>query len=472
MLFQNKPAFKWKNDKICIPGSWILLFSAPFIVWQMGIIYFSGTTMSLLGRTPVPLTESSTTFVIALGYLLSIILICFFPRNTVLLGKIVLFLAISSTLLLFFPLSSYILSELFYLSAFCCVFMIGITASVAAHLLTVDTTWRDGIFSMIIGGILIAILQNDLYKIDFVVFNIASCLFIILLIIFFHIIPSKIHTFYITRKQKVKPPVILMSGLYFLIIVSTLLICFSTSFAESVPNGISIIYLSASVWAAILLIIKKIKAAVPVKSYGAFFLLSAFGFVLAVLSLHIPGLQPVACIFIGFIIVIANLWLFFTAMLFEVYPTRFTGAIGAGIGLLLAMFHSMLLELLRDRTELLYSLYALLAVGLMVVYYFIEPYFTYAWKRMTARDTETAPFTPEPPAPVPAPLHVSHAHPFDILSDQERILAQLILQGYTETSIAENMNITLNTQKSYRKNLYAKLDIHSKRELFAITENE
>ncbi|MBE6349102.1 MAG: helix-turn-helix transcriptional regulator, partial [Spirochaetaceae bacterium] len=37
--------------------------------------------------------------------------------------------------------------------------------------------------------------------------------------------------------------------------------------------------------------------------------------------------------------------------------------------------------------------------------------------------------------------------------------------------IAKEMNITLNTQKSYRKNLYTKLNIHSRRELFNLLKN-
>ena len=57
------------------------------------------------------------------------------------------------------------------------------------------------------------------------------------------------------------------------------------------------------------------------------------------------------------------------------------------------------------------------------------------------------------------------------LSVQEQNLAKLILQGYSESEIAKEMNITLNTQKSYRKNLYTKLNIHSRRELFNLLKN-
>ena len=155
----------------------------------------------------------------------------------------------------------------------------------------------------------------------------------------------------------------------------------------------------------------------------------------------------------------ANLWVFFGAIAFRVYATRFIGAIGAGMGLVLAMLHSGLLETLRDNISLLYGVYAALSVALLLIYYFMEPYFTYAWRAQRKSSPDTA------PTEMPQ-VSVKVKDPFAALSEQEQILVSLILDGHTESSIAKLMNITLNTQKSYRKNVYAKLDIHSKRELF------
>lgn len=51
-------------------------------------------------------------------------------------------------------------------------------------------------------------------------------------------------------------------------------------------------------------------------------------------------------------------------------------------------------------------------------------------------------------------------------------MAELILQGYTGREIAELMHITLGTQKGYRNTMYSKLDIHSRRELFALAQKK
>jgi DNA-binding CsgD family transcriptional regulator len=56
----------------------------------------------------------------------------------------------------------------------------------------------------------------------------------------------------------------------------------------------------------------------------------------------------------------------------------------------------------------------------------------------------------------------------DILSDRERVIASLVLQGHSSTSIGLNLGIAEGTVKIHRKNLYAKLNISSQAELFAL----
>lgn len=55
------------------------------------------------------------------------------------------------------------------------------------------------------------------------------------------------------------------------------------------------------------------------------------------------------------------------------------------------------------------------------------------------------------------------------LSGQELRIAQFILNGYSAPQIASILGITLNTVKSYRKNLYSKLQIHSRHELHTLS---
>lgn len=436
----------------------LLMFSAPFIVWQMGIIYFSGTTMSLFGRTPIPLTEGDTTLVIAAGYIASIIFLSLFPRMAVWAERLLLPAALAATALMLLPFSPGVITVFFYISAFVCVFSIGTMMSVAAQHFTVDTCWRDGIISMSVGGLLISILQNDLFSVSFTAFTLLSVVLIALLSVLFFIIPARIEADFVEKKNRGSLPGILFTGIWLISGFSTLLICFAASFAESVKGGVSTIYLSAAATALTLNLIRKRFGSGSVRVYGMFFAISVFGFVLALVSPSLPAAGIISCVFMGFVVMLANMWVFFAAAAFRIYATRFIGAIGAGMGLALALLHSELLELLRGNLPLLYSLYAAISMALLLVYYFLEPYFTYAWKKQGGQQTADRPKQP--------------AAPFAGLSEQEGVLVSLVLEGHTESSVAKMMNISINTQKSYRKNVYAKLDIHSKRELFMLANTK
>jgi DNA-binding CsgD family transcriptional regulator len=56
----------------------------------------------------------------------------------------------------------------------------------------------------------------------------------------------------------------------------------------------------------------------------------------------------------------------------------------------------------------------------------------------------------------------------DVLSDRERAIAAMILQGHSSASIGLNLGITEGTVKIHRKNIHVKLGISSQAELFAL----
>ena len=55
-----------------------------------------------------------------------------------------------------------------------------------------------------------------------------------------------------------------------------------------------------------------------------------------------------------------------------------------------------------------------------------------------------------------------------VLTERERDVAQLILRGHSSDSISRNLNISLGTVKTHRKNAYAKLNISSQSELLSM----
>lgn len=72
----------------------------------------------------------------------------------------------------------------------------------------------------------------------------------------------------------------------------------------------------------------------------------------------------------------------------------------------------------------------------------------------------------------PLSLSLKGNESFAVLTPQEKALVDLILQGYTGNSIAKTMNISFETQKSYRKSVYSKLNVHSREEIFSLANKE
>ena len=55
-----------------------------------------------------------------------------------------------------------------------------------------------------------------------------------------------------------------------------------------------------------------------------------------------------------------------------------------------------------------------------------------------------------------------------VLTDREREVTQLILRGHSSESIGFNLDISLGTVKTHRRNAYAKLEISSQSELLSL----
>ena len=461
--------------KLNIKTPFLFCLSAAFCIWQMGIIYFSGTSLSLFGRIPIEINQDINTLVIASGYIISIIVMIIFPRKMVLIERFVIFLALFCTIGVLIPFSSVITATFYYIVIFCCVFSIGGIASIATTLFTVDTTWRDAIVGNVVGGIGIAILQNDFIRFDFIIFMFCSIVMIFALLFFLLKLPAKIEITFAKKSSNYKRPIIPLIGNFIFIIFPTTLLLMATSIAETIKHGVSIMYLSASVMAIFLNIIKVKLRTNSIKAFAIFFMLTPLGFVFTILSTlknQSSSLGILACIFFGFSIVIANMWFFFSTSAFEIYPSRFIAAIGTGIGLVLALVHSVILESFRENLSILYYVYLVISIFLMILFYILEPYFIYSWKKtiedkkISHNKKQSSIYTEEKKENAKIELLG-----MEKLSVQEENLAKLILQGYSESEIAKEMNITLNTQKSYRKNLYTKLNIHSRRELFNLLKN-
>lgn len=134
------------------------------------------------------------------------------------------------------------------------------------------------------------------------------------------------------------------------------------------------------------------------------------------------------------------------------------------IALAAVIVHSVMLDLLRDNTALLYSFYAAFTLVLLVVYFLTEPYFRRVWLDSGAEDSSSA--FPK------VPREFKKDGVFGTLTNREKEVLMLAVQGYADRNIAQTLYISEHTVKSHIKSIYQKLDVHSRFELAAKVNRE
>ena len=195
--------------------------------------------------------------------------------------------------------------------------------------------------------------------------------------------------------------------------------------------------------------------------------LSALGFLLIPVSQYFPAIGTLPAVLAAAGMAMLSLYALMGIAIMNRYPSRTITPVIVFLAFLTVLIHTAMLEAFRDSETLLCILYFSIAVAVALLYFVLQPHLIYAFHTHPKETVEMAAET--------SPSTVADAldeNSFDRLSPQELRLAELILQGYTNSEIAEEMNLTIGTVKGYRKNLYSKLQIHSKKELFELAQKK
>jgi DNA-binding CsgD family transcriptional regulator len=461
-----------------------------FVAWQMGIVYFSGNALSIDGRTPLPVSLNNLTMLIVAGYILSIIWLIFLPRLIVRTQRVTAGAAFLSVLALFLPLPPGILALAFYLQYFCCIFLIGFETAVIVNLFRDETAIRHLTLAYAPANLIIALLQNDIAPVPFAVFRFFMAAATAAQLLFYCKLPARVWPRYV-KKADVRAAILpscprrFFAGIFGLGGVGALITLFGITIAESAPHGISILYAANAFWGVVIFILWKKAGAMPLRTGAVLLGIAVLGFILAVVSLNIPSLFPAACVLLSGGSALCWTVPYTGVILAGRYPSRFISPIFIGMAFFDVLIHTALLEIFRNEKIMLYMVYILIAAGLAVLYFILEPYLLYSFRgrsllppgmEITSNGIDEKAGIPAA-SPERSPggnpeetLRVLEANAFDRLTGQELRVAELILRGYDYNGIARMLNITANTAQGYRKNLYSKLGIHSIRELFILAE--
>ncbi len=492
---------------------WMLLCFSMFVTWQMGFIYFAGPSLVVDGRTPLPISMDNITTLIALGYVLAILFMTVLPHRVVWAQRITALAALITILGLFLPLAPEHLTLLVYIHVFCCCFMIGFETFIIVNLFSEESVVKHLTLAYAAALFLIAIIQNDIVPVSFPVFRVLCIIMLCMMLCFFFRLPVKKESYpiYITKNDDMVRPNKLFGGIFVLIFISCIMILAGATAVAIVPNGVSIAYFADAAAALSLFVLYKKFHIHPIRTVSLFIGLSVIGFLLLFLSSYISLLAYPACVLIGFGFMPCQLQPMYGFFLMKQYPSRFIAPIILVLALVTVLIQSGLVELFRNVPNMLHLAYMSITVILAMVYLQLAPYLLYTMQKHIPLCKKTADgqistllYDTIPPAPTkpeePEEDSANTSQPQDIpkevesalavseqsaeasfadisqteaepsetdqllarLTKREREVLNLIGLGYSNGNIAKLLFISEHTVKDHTKNIYRKLDVHSR----------
>ena len=446
---------------------WLLVCFSMFNVWQMGFIYFMGPSLVLDGRTPLPINMDNVTMLIAVGYVLSILLLIFLPQLVVWSARVTTVATLVSVLGLFLPLSAEVLTLLLYLQTFFCCFMIGFETFIISNLFSEKSTINHLTVAYSVSLVIIAVVQNDLFPVSFPVFRASTLVMLVMMLVFFFRLPAQKEALprYARKGDDLRCPLKLFAGIFLYSFVANMMTLGGPTAAAEVPNGIFLAYFADAVAALVLYLLYRKANIHPLHVVSVFMGLSVVGFLFLYISAFVPSLAYPACVLIGFGFVPCQMMPLFGLTMIKSYPSKFIAPGIIGMALLTVLVQSGLVEAFRSAPDMLNLAYLAITVVGIVIYWHLAPFVVHIFQ-------EKKPLIPKKPQQKDTEISDTQLYEFKEAEQADPLLQQLTVRelevlnliggGYSNKEIAGIMYISEHTVNDYTKKIYRKLEVHSR----------
>ncbi len=455
---------------------WLVCF-AMFCFWQMGFIYFMGPSLTIDGRTPLPISMDNITMLIAVAYVLSIVWMILVPHLVMWTERIATGAALLTAIGLFLPLPKEVLRFMIYAQTFICCFMIGFETFVIVNYFSEEGAIQHMTLAYGVAVLMIAIVQNDSVPVTFPVFRLLTVIALVALMTFFvHMTAGKDACLkYVKKKDNIAAPKKLLIGTIILVFIGALMAVSGPAISGEIPNGVFCTYLVDAMVSFLLYFLYKKWKLHPFRTIPACIGLGCIGFLLVYASEYMPGLAYVGCGLIGFGMVPCQMLPLYNLVLMKSYPSKYLVPITIGLALVAVLVQSSMVEVFRNNSSMLCLAYAVIMVILVVIYLQIGPYLLYTLGRKIPKAVKTEgeegvaeeTITVESVEDKQAAESLKKEIPSLLVSLTKRELevVDLISAGYSNSDIAKSLFISVHTVNDHTKNIYRKLDVHSRLEL-------
>ncbi len=473
----NYPILSENQKKRLDKPLWELICFAMFCFWQMGFIYFIGPSLTVNGRTPLPISMDNATVLIAVCYVLSILWMIFMSEKVIWTQRIVTGAALLTAVGLFLPLPDNTLRFLVYAQIFCCCLMIGFETFIMVNFFSEESNVKHLTAAYGVSLILIAAVQNDFVPISFPTFRFITVAALIPLLIFFLRMPAQKEALpvYVKKEDDIAAPKHLLIGAYVLVFICALMGVSGPAISGEVSGGVFITYMVDAIASFVLFFLYKKLNIHPFRVVPIFVGVGGVGFLLILASAQVPFLAYIACGLIGIGMVPCQMLPLYGASLMKVYPSKYISPVIIGLALGAVLVQGSMVEAFRSAPTMLYLVYAIVMAVLVLVYMQIEPFFLFGLRKGAVDATAWNEDKEETETPVDkasdeevTALDKKSSDPLDVLTPKEREVAELICLGYTNGDIAKLLFISEHTVKDHTKKIYPKMGVHSRLELAAI----
>jgi DNA-binding CsgD family transcriptional regulator len=376
--------------------------------------------------------------------------------------------ALIVSILLFFPLPNNIFHIIFYIMAFCWSFLTVTSICLLIYFFKTKEAWQECIYGILLTGIFAALLHNNFYNIPFFIYNIISVIILVISMISCFLINARWKPEFLKYKTK-SAPICFFIYVVFIIFIGSFILTVASLIGRTFSYGILMLFIGMAFSAVITFIfINKFNVSY-LKLFGNYISLGLVGFAL----LPIEGMEGISFFILGIPASLTFWGIYLGNVAYNRHNARYISPLNILIGLISSAIGAILLNYFNEIPKALILILCSVSIGFIALYfafshYFFEDFMSLNHEEDIKTDVPNISEYRTTENIIEKPIDINNT--FEQLTAREKEVAELILSGYTRGQIAASLYISLSTVKTHIKNIYSKLEINSKRELFILAE--
>lgn len=252
---------------------------------------------------------------------------------------------------------------------------------------------------------------------------------------------------FVKRKKIITPPAILI-GSFMIIGLATHLTCLAMIISNQIEHGMTFLFLAIIIATILLIINKKILKIDHFYIVNSFLSLAVVGLAIALL----PNLTLLTCFLLGFAIVISNFTCVLLNTLFSAFTYKYITFTAISIGIITTKVTVLLFDNLKNNINTFIIICFIITLLLFIIMFIFMPLISNSYTSNI--------------------INKSKKVLFSTLTKRENEIVNYILIGYTSGQLSKKLYVSVPTIKTHVSNIYRKLKINSKQDLFELAKEQ